>query len=120
MLDGVLDAIHLAALGLHLTHCLFVHSDVTIDHHLFEENEILHSHDLLQQALVDSLLGSRPGQNVVLLGDTKVLDICFELLLNKTLKFRVHLGVLETILFRVFENDAVLLNKANDWIFPHG
>lgn len=57
------------AFRLHLLHRFFVHLNVPVDHHLFEKEEVLDGHYLLQEALVDALFGAGLGQHEVSLRD---------------------------------------------------
>ena len=58
LVHSLLNTIGLATLGLHLTHSFFVHGNVTVHHHLFEEHKVLNCHYLLQQTFVNALLSA--------------------------------------------------------------
>ena len=114
------DAIRPLPLLLHLADRLLVHLDILVDHHLLEEYEVLHRQNLLQQALVDALRGLLLGHDEIRLRDAQILNIRLQLGLNKALEVRVYLCVVEAVLLGVLENNAVLLDKADDRVFPQG
>lgn len=54
----------------------------------------------------------------VRLRDAQVLNIRLKLALDESLKLRVNLSVVKSVLFGVLKHDAVLLDEADNWIFP--
>ena len=69
---------------------------------------------------MDLFYSSRLGHDEVLLRNTQILNVSFQFGLNEALELLVYRCKLEWILLSVFKNDAFLLDKADDWILPHG
>lgn len=92
--------------------------DVLVDHHLLEQDEVFDRQNLLQQALVDAFVRALLRHHEVRLRDAQVLNIRLKLALDESLKLRVNLSVVKSVLFSVLKHDAVLLDEADNWIFP--
>ena len=118
--DGLADPVSALALLLHLSDGLLVHLNVFIDHHLFEEDEVFDRQNLLQEALMDTLGCALLRHDEVRLRDAQVLNVRLQLALYEPLEPRMHLGVVEAILLRVLEVDAVLLHETYDRVLPEG
>ena len=69
---------------------------------------------------MQALFGALLRHHEVILRDTKVLDVCFELLFDQAFEPVVDLCVLESVLFCVFEDHAVLLDEGDDGVLPDG
>ena len=68
---------------------------------------------------MDAFLSTRLGHDEVLLRNTQILNVSFQLGLNEALELLMYFSKLEWILLSVFKNDAFLFDKADDWILPH-
>ena len=73
----------------------------------------------MQNCLVNLLCCLSASRDEVSLCDSQILNVCFQLCLNKFLKLLMDSSVLKSVLLSFFENDTVFIDKFNDWILPN-
>ena len=100
-------------------HGLLVQLSVTLAHELLECDKVVDSNDLVDNLLVNGVLGSlvaRLQEN--LLRDAKFREQMTDQLLDQLLELCVHRRVLQLVLFLIVENDAMVVEEAHDGRLP--